>query len=129
MGCDCMPILAILNMQECGPRFTLKLTSLQHGTFDSKGGEFEWVHKVVNLPTKSGHCLDLIYNLYIFQRKKNPLNFSDTCFVPHLIFSRKWTRAEGGFSCDALWSIAFMFLCHGVEAFSGEESWYFETRC
>ncbi|THG04070.1 hypothetical protein TEA_022025 [Camellia sinensis var. sinensis] len=31
---------------ECGPRFTLKLISLQHGTFDTKGGEFEWVHKV-----------------------------------------------------------------------------------
>ncbi|KAM0934686.1 putative U3 snoRNP protein/Ribosome production factor 1 [Dioscorea sansibarensis] len=35
----------IARLQECGPRFTLKLISLQHGTFDSKGGEFEWVHK------------------------------------------------------------------------------------
>lgn len=35
----------ITRLQECGPRFTLKLVSLQHGTFDSKGGEFEWVHK------------------------------------------------------------------------------------
>lgn len=32
-------------LQECGPRFTLKLVSLQHGTFDTRGGEFEWVHK------------------------------------------------------------------------------------
>ena len=32
-------------LQEIGPRFTLKLQSLQKGTFDSKGGEFEWVHK------------------------------------------------------------------------------------
>ncbi|KAG2331190.1 hypothetical protein Bca52824_002370 [Brassica carinata] len=32
-------------VQECGPRFTLKLVTLQHGTFDTKGGEFEWVHK------------------------------------------------------------------------------------
>ncbi|KAG0469901.1 hypothetical protein HPP92_016601 [Vanilla planifolia] len=32
-------------LQECGPRFTLKLISLQHGTFDTKDGEFEWVHK------------------------------------------------------------------------------------
>ncbi|RVW30951.1 Ribosome production factor 1 [Vitis vinifera] len=32
-------------MQECGPRFTLKLINLQHGTFDTKGGEYEWVHK------------------------------------------------------------------------------------
>ena len=32
-------------LQELGPRFTLKLESLQKGTFDTKGGEFEWVHK------------------------------------------------------------------------------------
>ncbi|GLJ29489.1 hypothetical protein SUGI_0581260 [Cryptomeria japonica] len=32
-------------LQECGPRFTLKLISLQHGTFDTRGGEYEWVHK------------------------------------------------------------------------------------
>lgn len=30
-------------LQELGPRFTLKLQSLQKGTFDSKQGEFEWV--------------------------------------------------------------------------------------
>ncbi|KAJ6955684.1 ribosome production factor 1 [Populus alba x Populus x berolinensis] len=35
----------IARLQECGPRFTLKLRSLQHGTFDTKGGEYEWVHK------------------------------------------------------------------------------------
>ena len=35
----------IARLQECGPRFTLKLVSLQHGTFDTKGGEYEWVHK------------------------------------------------------------------------------------
>ncbi|XP_057454961.1 uncharacterized protein LOC130746369 [Lotus japonicus] len=34
-----------VRLQECGPRFTLKLISLQHGTFDTKGGEYEWVHK------------------------------------------------------------------------------------
>ncbi|GAB4823717.1 hypothetical protein N2152v2_010763 [Parachlorella kessleri] len=32
-------------LQELGPRFSLRLVSLQKGTFDSKGGEFEWVHK------------------------------------------------------------------------------------
>lgn len=32
-------------LQELGPRFTLKLQTLQKGTFDSKHGEFEWVHK------------------------------------------------------------------------------------
>ncbi|KAH6767932.1 Ribosomal RNA processing Brix domain protein [Perilla frutescens var. frutescens] len=35
----------IARLQECGPRFTLKLISLQHGTFDTKGGEYEWTHK------------------------------------------------------------------------------------
>ncbi|QCE02465.1 ribosome production factor 1 [Vigna unguiculata] len=35
----------IARLQECGPRFTLKLISLQNGTFDTKGGEYEWVHK------------------------------------------------------------------------------------
>ncbi|XP_059634481.1 uncharacterized protein LOC132276867 [Cornus florida] len=35
----------IARLQECGPRFTLKLSSLQHGTFDTKSGEYEWVHK------------------------------------------------------------------------------------
>lgn len=32
-------------LQELGPRFTLKLVSLQKGTFDSKYGDFEWVKK------------------------------------------------------------------------------------
>lgn len=31
------------NLQEIGPRFTLKLRSLQKGTFDTKYGEYEWV--------------------------------------------------------------------------------------
>ncbi|XVF80353.1 hypothetical protein PTKIN_Ptkin15bG0063000 [Pterospermum kingtungense] len=35
----------VARLQECGPRFTLKLVSLQHGTFNTKGGEYEWVHK------------------------------------------------------------------------------------
>ncbi|XP_041000716.1 ribosome production factor 1 isoform X1 [Juglans microcarpa x Juglans regia] len=35
----------LARLQECGPRFTLKLISLQNGTFDTKGGEYEWVHK------------------------------------------------------------------------------------
>jgi len=32
-------------LQEIGPRFTLKLKHLQHGTFDSQFGEYEWVPK------------------------------------------------------------------------------------
>ncbi|XP_005106741.1 ribosome production factor 1 [Aplysia californica] len=34
-----------VNLQELGPRFILKLRSLQKGTFDSKFGMYEWVHK------------------------------------------------------------------------------------
>jgi len=32
-------------IQESGPRFTLKMRWLQHGTFDKKHGEYEWIHK------------------------------------------------------------------------------------
>eukprot|EP01104_Vermistella_antarctica_P014542 TRINITY_DN4600_c0_g1_i1.p1 TRINITY_DN4600_c0_g1~~TRINITY_DN4600_c0_g1_i1.p1 ORF type:complete len:336 (-),score=85.50 TRINITY_DN4600_c0_g1_i1:93-1100(-) len=32
-------------LQELGPRFTLKLMSLQHDTFDTAQGEYEWVRK------------------------------------------------------------------------------------
>eukprot|EP00161_Ancyromonas_sigmoides_P003216 TRINITY_DN1296_c0_g6_i1.p2 TRINITY_DN1296_c0_g6~~TRINITY_DN1296_c0_g6_i1.p2 ORF type:complete len:374 (-),score=161.63 TRINITY_DN1296_c0_g6_i1:60-1181(-) len=32
-------------LQESGPRFTLRLRSLQHGTFDTSSGEYEWIHK------------------------------------------------------------------------------------
>ena len=32
-------------LQELGPRFTLRLRSLQRGTFDSKTGEFEFVRR------------------------------------------------------------------------------------
>uniref|UniRef100_A0A5F9DSV6 Ribosome production factor 1 n=1 Tax=Oryctolagus cuniculus TaxID=9986 RepID=A0A5F9DSV6_RABIT len=38
-------------IQELGPRFTLKLRSLQKGTFDSKYGEYEWVHKPREMDT------------------------------------------------------------------------------
>ncbi|KAK6179255.1 hypothetical protein SNE40_011658 [Patella caerulea] len=34
-----------VGLHELGPRFTLKLRSLQKGTFNSKYGEYEWVHK------------------------------------------------------------------------------------
>ncbi|KND01840.1 rRNA-binding ribosome biosynthesis protein RPF1 [Spizellomyces punctatus DAOM BR117] len=33
------------DLQELGPRFTLKLRWLQKGTFDTKYGEYEWMHK------------------------------------------------------------------------------------
>jgi ribosome production factor 1 len=34
-----------VGLQELGPRFTLKLRWLQQGTFDTKFGEYEWIHK------------------------------------------------------------------------------------
>ncbi|KAI8826600.1 anticodon-binding protein [Fimicolochytrium jonesii] len=34
------------DLQELGPRFTLKLRWLQKGTFDTRFGEYEWMHKV-----------------------------------------------------------------------------------
>lgn len=34
-----------VRLQELGPRFTLKLQWLQHGTFDTKYGEMEWMRK------------------------------------------------------------------------------------
>ena len=34
-----------VTIQELGPRFTLRLYSLQKGTFDSRNGEFEWIRK------------------------------------------------------------------------------------
>lgn len=33
------------NLQEIGPRFTLRLLSLQHGTFDTSSGEYEWIYR------------------------------------------------------------------------------------
>ena len=34
-----------VRLQECGPRFTLRLRALQRGTFDRTAGEYEWVAK------------------------------------------------------------------------------------
>ena len=41
----------VARLQELGPRFTLKLQTLQKGTFDSRGGEFEWVHNRKEMDT------------------------------------------------------------------------------
>ena len=38
-------------LQEIGPRFTLKTRWLQAGTFDTKFGEYEWVHKRKEMDT------------------------------------------------------------------------------
>ena len=38
------PLIFTRCAQELGPRFTLKLESIQKGTFNATGGEFEWLH-------------------------------------------------------------------------------------
>ena len=38
-------------LQELGPRFTLKLRSLQRGTFDTTFGQYEWIHKRKEMDT------------------------------------------------------------------------------
>ncbi|PRQ19608.1 putative anticodon-binding, Brix domain-containing protein [Rosa chinensis] len=55
-----LTVFPVLNTQECGPRFTLKLISLQHGTFDPRGGELEWVHKVIHLSVNSFQYIGFI---------------------------------------------------------------------
>ena len=37
--------------QELGPRFTLKMKWLMAGGFDTKGGEYEWIHKRHDMDT------------------------------------------------------------------------------
>ena len=43
----------VARLQELGPRFALKLLSMQKGTWDSRHGEYEWIHKVCSLPLAS----------------------------------------------------------------------------
>lgn len=38
-------------LQELGPRFSLKMRWLQAGTFDTKHGEYEWIHKRKKMDT------------------------------------------------------------------------------
>ena len=38
-------------LQELGPKFTLRLRWLQEGTFDSKFGDYEWIHKRKEMDT------------------------------------------------------------------------------
>ena len=54
-------------LQELGPRFTLKLRSLQKGTFDSKFGEYEFIHKVSEKEKFRGLVTQLSYNLSSLQ--------------------------------------------------------------
>ena len=52
-------ILRRWGLQEIGPRFTLKLQSVQKGTFDSLYGDYVWVHEVSVTPImmeERSHC-------------------------------------------------------------------------
>jgi ribosome production factor 1 len=40
-----------VGLQELGPRFTLKLRSLQEGTFDTKFGQYVWLHNRKKMDT------------------------------------------------------------------------------
>eukprot|EP00112_Aurelia_sp_Birch-Aquarium-sp1_P007402 Seg1806.7 transcript_id=Seg1806.7/GoldUCD/mRNA.D3Y31 product="Ribosome production factor 1" protein_id=Seg1806.7/GoldUCD/D3Y31 len=40
-----------VGLQELGPKFTLKLRWLQKGAFDTKFGEYEWIHKRKEMDT------------------------------------------------------------------------------
>ena len=58
---------AKVGLQEAGPRFTLKLWSLQHGTFNTTTGEYIWLHNV----SVSNCTLEIIYNMFLITEKAN----------------------------------------------------------
>ena len=70
-----------VGIQELGPKFTLKLRSLQKGTFNSKFGEYEWVHKV-NLIHFCFFFVDFI-KLYLILETRNGIK-------PKKIFNLKY---------------------------------------
>jgi len=45
------------NLQEIGPRFTIKLMSLQHGTFDTSSGEYEYIYRADSYATRTRFAL------------------------------------------------------------------------
>jgi hypothetical protein len=71
-----------VDLQELGPRFTLKLQWLQKGLYDLDHGEFEWHHKV-----SAG-------------RRPAFLTASDLPFASPICRTR-WTRPGGASSCNA----------------------------
>lgn len=56
-----------VGLQELGPRFTLKLRSLQKGTFNTKFGEYEWVQKVSKFKLSIIEKLNLM-SFFYFKR-------------------------------------------------------------
>lgn len=50
-GCNFTIVCQRAALQELGPRFTLKLRWILNGTFDTKHGEYEWLHKRKEMDT------------------------------------------------------------------------------
>uniref|UniRef100_A0A0E0PT81 Brix domain-containing protein n=1 Tax=Oryza rufipogon TaxID=4529 RepID=A0A0E0PT81_ORYRU len=83
----------ICRLQECGPRFTLKLLTLQHGTFDTKNGEYEWVHKPdmdtsrrrFFFPNMSCYPQDVSSNLLPYKGRYHPTAMGLHLIVPALL--------------------------------------------
>lgn len=105
------------HIQECGPRFTLKLRSLQHGTFDTKGGEFEWVHKVMSSPNPL-----LFVFFFLLQTPLSFLLLTASCtwsflktFVS-LKFRVIWIQVVGDFSYNQAWVSRFTRLGQAISA-------------
>lgn len=85
-----------VGLKDLGPRFTLKLRSLQKGTFDSKYGEYEWVHKVrviiLELWMILGTGILLLWDWKYFK-----MFFSSSFFR-----GKKWKQAGGSFLYKSL---------------------------
>lgn len=62
-------------LQEIGPRFTLKLRYIQHGSFDSQG-EFEWLPKVCY--NRSVH-VTIAFFTSLFRKKLSRVRGNSTC--------------------------------------------------
>ena len=80
-----------VGLQELGPRLTLKLRSLQKGTFDSKHGEYIWVHKVSLTVLES--CVSKAFPVYLFSCR-------DVFFFFPTFRESKWTPVEESFTCE-----------------------------
>uniref|UniRef100_A0A3B3DRP6 Ribosome production factor 1 n=1 Tax=Oryzias melastigma TaxID=30732 RepID=A0A3B3DRP6_ORYME len=65
-----------VGIQELGPRFTLKLRSLQKGTFDSKYGEYEWVLKVGGF---------ILYSLFLLLKKNHLCWYFAAYLIPYIL--------------------------------------------
>ncbi|PSC71393.1 Ribosome production factor 1 isoform A [Micractinium conductrix] len=113
-------------LQEIGPRFTLKLQSLQKGTFDSKGGEFEWLAKPDQDTSRRKFQL-FAGGLGAFHKMARPLVedvlLSTSCLGHRDILARLWGAPD---SLPALLALApsgspFKFLMEARDDISAQD--------